>query len=129
MKVAIVCKNKNGLESEVSEHFGKAPYLAIFDSETLELIEIIENKNHHFGGQLSPPKFIKINDIEELVVKTMGENALTSCNRFGIEVYLGAKDTVKETIKAYSEGELRVGKEGDEALHPSDPTLFFERHE
>jgi predicted Fe-Mo cluster-binding NifX family protein len=121
VRAAVVSKDKSGLEAEVSNHFGKAPYLTIFDTETFEIIEIIKNENHHFGGTLSPPKFIKFKDIDIIIVQELGENALDSCKRFEIEVYLGAKNTVKETMEAFQKGELRKGEKGDPALHPSDP--------
>ena len=47
MRILIPVLENRGKESRVSPHFGRAPYFALYDSET-EKLEIIENKSEHF---------------------------------------------------------------------------------
>ncbi|MEA2071266.1 MAG: NifB/NifX family molybdenum-iron cluster-binding protein [Asgard group archaeon] len=121
MKIAIVSEDNVGLKGTVSHHFGIAPYLTIIDSESLDVIDIIENKNHHYGGELSPPKFIKKQGIDILIVKELGENAVKSLNRLKIKVYLGAKGTIQETIKAFKENKLHQATLDDPKIHHYSP--------
>ena len=116
MKIALMSNTNKGLEAKVSSHFGKAAYLNIVDSESLELIEIKENNNKNFGGELSPPKFLQANKIDILLAKEIGENAFKSLERFGVKIFLGADGTIADTLKAYKEGKLRIAEEGDPAI-------------
>ena len=130
-RVVIMSESNTGLQAELSFHFGKAPYLTIIDSETLEIIEILENKNHHFGGELSPPKFLKTINSQEIITKRIGENALASCKRYGIKVYLsgGEINRVKEAILAYKKQTLREATEEDPAVHASEFVMAFRKEE
>ena len=121
MIIILLTQNK-GLESNVSSHYGRAPFLAIISEETLEVKEIIKNENHHFEGELSPPKYYAT--LGKIVIaKEIGNNAFHSSKNFGLTVYLGAKDTLKETIEAYKEKQLRLATKGDPDIHPSNITV------
>ncbi|HUU78152.1 MAG TPA: NifB/NifX family molybdenum-iron cluster-binding protein [candidate division Zixibacteria bacterium] len=116
MKIAIMTNTNKGLEAKVSSHFGRAAYLNIANSDSLELLEIKKNLNKNFGGDLSPPKFLQNNNITILLTKELGENAFRSLTRFGIVVYLGADGTVKEALEDYKNGKLWVAEEGDSKI-------------
>ncbi|MHA1125398.1 MAG: NifB/NifX family molybdenum-iron cluster-binding protein [Candidatus Heimdallarchaeota archaeon] len=118
MMIVLLSQNK-GLDSKVSSHYGRAMYLALINEETLEVKEIIKNGNHHYGGVLSPPKYYAtLGTI--VIAKGIGANALHSSKNFGLIVYLGAKDTLGETIESYKTNQLRLAEDGDPEIHPSD---------
>jgi predicted Fe-Mo cluster-binding NifX family protein len=117
--IIVLLSQKKGLESRVSSHYGKAKYIALLNEDTLDIKEIVKNGNHHFGGELSPPKYYAtLGSI--VITKGIGSNALHSSNTFGLTVYLGAKDTLRESIEAYKNNNLRIAEKGDPDIHISE---------
>ena len=46
MRIAIPCSNNNGLESEISMHFGRSPYYAFVDVEGNKIKNGTLNQNN-----------------------------------------------------------------------------------
>jgi predicted Fe-Mo cluster-binding NifX family protein len=119
MRIAIVAKDDKGKEGLVAEHYGRAPFYAIIDSKTLEIKEIIPNKTHHFGGTFSPHQFLRTHDVQVIIVKEIGKNAIESAKRHDIRILVGAKETIQKTIEAYRNNELHEPTKDDPAVHQS----------
>jgi predicted Fe-Mo cluster-binding NifX family protein len=91
--------DNNGEDSEISEHFGHAPFFGIYDVEKKEL-KIIENDLDHADPRKSP-----IDQIEEAVhpttifAKGIGGRAIGIIAEKGLSLKTGEYDTVKEAIK------------------------------
>ena len=54
MKICMPIKSEDGLESIVHDHFGSAAQYAIYDTETKELITVVNPDPHHAGGTCNP---------------------------------------------------------------------------
>ncbi len=87
MKLAFPVKNDNGLESEIYEHFGKAPEFIIVDSKTKKF-SAIQNKRVS-EGKTSCKASIITNDIEiDAVITTcIGDGSLRNLSSQNIKVY------------------------------------------
>ena len=106
-KIGIPIDNENGLESIVAQHFGRALAYAIV-AEDKKSVEIIQNTSEHMGGQGKPPELLNNNKINVLLCSGLGRNAIYKFQNFGIEVFVGARGTVSETIDLYINGELQM---------------------
>jgi len=91
--------NNNGENSEISQHFGHAPFFGIYDVEKKEL-KIIENNLDHTDPNKSP-----IDQIEEAVnpttifAKGIGGRAIQIIQQKGLSLKTGDYKTVKEAIE------------------------------
>ncbi len=90
--------DNKGMDSEVSDHFGHAPFFGLYDVETKKL-EITENKLNHTDPSKSP-----VDQIIEAVNPTtvfalgIGGRAIQLFNEKGICLKTGDYQTVKEAI-------------------------------
>jgi len=61
VKIVIPVEDVNGLNSRLSQHFGRAPYFTVVEldenGKVLNL-QIAPNKSEHFGGVGKPPEII-----------------------------------------------------------------------
>jgi len=91
--------SNNGEDSEISEHFGHAPFFGLYDVAKKEL-KIIENNLDHADPTKSP-----IDQIEEAVhpttifAKGIGGRAIGIIQEKGLSLKTGDYKTVKEAIK------------------------------
>ncbi len=91
--------DNNGEDSEISTHFGHAPFFGVYDIEKKEL-KIIENDLDHTDPTKSP-----IDQIEEAVnpttifAKGIGGRAINIIAQKGLSLKTGDYNTVKEVIE------------------------------
>jgi predicted Fe-Mo cluster-binding NifX family protein len=100
------------LNAAVSEHFGRAPAFTVVDMANNE-VKIIQNAGEHFGGSGNTPEQVVAAGAEILLCSGLGPRAITAFEQLGIEVYVGARGTVKDAIKAFQAGELTEAREGN----------------
>ena len=106
MKVGIPTLGNKGLEEEVASHFGRAPTYTIVDTETGD-VKIVDNRSEHFGGLGKPPEMLASNKVEIMLCSGLGPRAIHLFENYGIEVFVGASGTVKNTIEEWKAGKLR----------------------
>jgi len=98
-KVFFPLLDKNGEDSEISEHFGHAPFFGIYDVQKKEL-DIIKNDLNHTDPTKSP-----IDQIEDAVhpttifAKGIGSRAINIIADKGLLLKTGNYRTVGEAIK------------------------------
>ncbi len=111
MRIAIPCINDDGLNSEISMHFGRSPYYAFIDIEDNE-IKNMEVKPvpfaEHRPGDL--PNFVKENKGDIVIAYGMGGRAIDFFNQLGIKVVTGAQGRVGEIVKAFLNEKLDIDK-------------------
>ncbi|MHA1399873.1 MAG: NifB/NifX family molybdenum-iron cluster-binding protein [Candidatus Heimdallarchaeaceae archaeon] len=115
MKYAVPIMEKNGWESNISAHFGRCPFYAIWDEETNEL-EIIENNSSHFGGVGMPAEFLA-NHCNAIICSGIGSKAIQLSEQLGVAVYVGAEGTVRQTIENFKNGVLKQATSNDGCHH------------
>ena len=106
-KYAIPVEKNLGLHSIIAQHFGRAPAYAIVTDDK-ELLSTVENVSDHFGGTEKPPELLKNKGIDILLCGSLGPKAIKQFENFGIEVFVGAKGTVEETIDLFKAGQLSM---------------------
>ncbi len=100
MLACIPTKGNAGLEDTVSDHFGSAPYFALYDTKTEEL-KIIENRNaHHDHGTCHPMNQLARYRLDCIVCSGMGRRAIEALMSEGIIIYQAESDRVSDIIEA-----------------------------
>jgi len=107
MRICIPTQSKDGKKSKVNEHFGSAPYFAIYDTDDSTL-EFIENTNaHHSHGMCQPIAVLSEKKIEVVVCGGMGARALNKLNQQGIKAFKATTGTVEEIIAQYESDSIK----------------------
>lgn len=96
-----------GLDSPVAQHFGRAPAYVIV-SEKKELITSIKNVSEHMGGVGKPPDTLIGQNIDVLLCVGLGPRAIRRFEEKGIEVFVGASGTARETIDLFHMNKLQM---------------------
>jgi len=107
MKICITSEGNN-LDSKVDPRFGRCQYFIIIDTDTLEF-EAIENSNiNSMGGAgIQSAQLVASKKAKAVVTGNAGPNAFQTLQAAGIEIFIGASGTVKETIEKYKKGEFK----------------------
>ena len=121
MRIVIPTLDKNGLDAQLSEHFGRAPYFTVVDVDENGGVtdqKTIANESEHFGGVGNPPDRILQFKPNALVTYGMGPRALNIFQDAKVAVLRTNANTVREVITAYNNNELEELTEGcHEARH------------
>ncbi len=109
MKLCVTSDGKS-LDSMVDERFGRAPYLVIVDTETME-IEAAENTalaSGH-GAGIRSAQIISDRGAEGLLTGIIGPNAFEALRAAHIKVYEGASefDTVRAAVEKFKKKSYR----------------------
>jgi len=104
----------DGEGSMISEHFGRAPYFAIFTIEEGRILkrELIPNISEHFGGYGRPPDRILSLRPDAVIAVGMGPRALSRFQEAGVAVLKAEGFNVEENLHCFMEGSLRELTEG-----------------
>ncbi len=109
MRVAIPSINDGGLDSEVSDHFGRSPYYTFVDIEDGEIknVEVLPVPfEEHGPGDL--PNFVKEHGGEVVIAYGMGHRAVDFFQQLGIDVVTGAGGRIRDVIEAFIHNMLEV---------------------
>ena len=108
-RIAFSCEDKNGLNSEMSMHFGRCPFFTLVDVEDGKMTnaQVIANPafENHVPGVV--PKFINDQQANVMVAGGMGPKAIEMFSGFGIEVATGVGGKVEKVLNAYLEGRVK----------------------
>jgi len=120
-KIALACEDNQGLDGQISQHFGRCPSYLIVDVEGNEVkkSEVVENPyyTNHIPGKV--PQFIKEQGAQVMIAGGMGPKAIDMFSNFGIEVVTGAIGNTGNVLQAYLGGEIS-GVEPCKHDHPGD---------
>ena len=106
MRICIPVRDNRETESQLSDHFGSAPYFVLADTAKEE-IRMVENRRHdHEHGACKPIDHIDRNAVDAVVCRGMGRRALASLVQGGIRVLTTTAQTAGEVIAEAREGAL-----------------------
>jgi predicted Fe-Mo cluster-binding NifX family protein len=109
IRIAISANDNNGIESAVSEHFGRCPYFIIVDVEenAIKSVQAIDNPYYvsHAPGHVL--EFIHRQGAGVMLTGGMGLRAVGFFEQYSIEVATGATGTAQQAVQAYLAGKLR----------------------
>ena len=107
-KIALACEDNQGLNGQISQHFGRCPYYLLVEVEEKEIknTEVVSNPyyNNHVPGKV--PTFINQQGANVMVAGGMGPRAIDMFASFGIEVVTGAVGNTGNVLQAYLKGEI-----------------------
>jgi predicted Fe-Mo cluster-binding NifX family protein len=107
-RIAFACEDDQGLEAQMSAHFGRCPYYSLVDVEGQEVkhVNVIENPyfNNHVPGKV--PHFIGQQNAHVMIAGGMGPRAIGIFESLGIEVVTGVGGKVGSVVQAYLKGEI-----------------------
>ena len=120
MRIAISAEANQGLDSPVSQHFGRCPYFILVDLKDQEIdgVNGIENPyySNHTPGQV--PAFIHAQKASVMLTGGMGRRAVSFFQQYDIQPVTGASGTVRQALERYLNGDL----------HGADPCATSEQH-
>jgi predicted Fe-Mo cluster-binding NifX family protein len=107
--IAVAADDAQGLDGEVSQHFGRCPAYVLVDTEGGRIVGARVERNPHLGnhqpGQM--PVFIRGLGPNVIIAGGMGPRAVDMFSEFGIEVATGAVGNVRRVVEAYLRREIR----------------------
>jgi len=110
-RILIPTVEERGFESEVSNHFGRAPYFAFVDVEGDEIVSTIfkenpyRNKKIHAG--LSAANEVVKDQVDALVTQKLGEISFHTLRDHLVELFFTRGETLQEVIKHYLTDSLK----------------------
>lgn len=108
MKLCFPVEHNQGLDSTVFGHFGSAPVFVLVDTQTNEVLEVVNRDLHHAHGACNPLKALGNEKVEAIVVGGIGGGALMGLNRAGVTVYQAQGTTIAENIACLATESLQV---------------------
>ena len=115
VRLVIPSSEEKGLDSRLSQHFGRAPFYVVVDLDEKGNIisdSSIPNTSEHFGGVGVPPDRIIQLKPNALVTYGLGSKALAMFQTAGVAVLRTEANTVREVVSAYNNNELQELTEG-----------------
>jgi len=106
MKVCITSTGTT-LDAQVDSVFGRARYFLLVDSKTLE-VEAIENTPSAHGAGVQAAQTMVEKAVGTILTGNVGPNAFQGLTAAGIQIYIGAKGTVRDALAAYEAGTLQT---------------------
>jgi len=105
----MICITAGGttLESPVNPSFGRAPYFLFVDPETQE-VEAVENTPGAHGAGVQASQTVANKGTGVVITGNVGPNAHQGLSAAGIDIYVGAKGTVKQALDDYRAGRLSL---------------------
>lgn len=119
-RVVVPTVDKSGLNAQLAEHFGRAPFFAVVDLDEkgdVSGVKTMSNVSEHVGGSgLTHDHILELKP-NAIVVYGMGPRGLSSFQSAGVAVLKANANTVKEVIAAYKDDKLQELTEGCHHAH------------
>lgn len=122
VRIIIPVIDESGMDSRLSEHFGRTPYFAVVEvAENGQVVSqrTVANTGEHFGGSGRRADFVLQLKPDAIITYGMGPRGLSIYQSVRVAVLRANANTVREVIAAYYNNELQELTEGcHEARHP-----------
>lgn len=107
--IAIAAEDDQGLDGEVSAHFGRCPHYVMVEVEEGKLGPATVLPNPYFEAHRPGvvPSFLRDQGANVILAGGMGPRAIGMFHGFGIEVATGAIGNVGKVLEAYLRGEIQ----------------------
>lgn len=95
------------LDDELDPRFGRASYLLIVDTDSLDF-EVIENPNVAAGGGagIQSAQLVISKGVKAVLTGNCGPNAYRTLNAADVEIYTNLSGKVKDVVQSFTRGEL-----------------------
>jgi len=115
MRIVMPVKGDRGLDSHLSEHFGRAPFFIVFELDDEGKIlkqETVHNEGEHFGGTGRPADRILQLKPDAVITYGMGPRALAIFQQAKIAVLKANSNVARDLLSSYVKDELEELTEG-----------------
>jgi predicted Fe-Mo cluster-binding NifX family protein len=118
MKIAITSKGTT-LDAQMDPRFGRADYILVVDTETLEFetIDNSKNKNAFKGAGIQTSVAVSDAGAEVLLTGYCGPNAFKTLDASGIKVVNDQSGTVADAIEAFKRGSVEYATSANKDGH------------
>ncbi len=118
MKIAVTAKGRD-LSSEVDPRFGRATYILIVDTDTLDfaVLDNSENMNAFKGAGISAASNISDQGAEVLLTGYCGPKAFATLEASNIKVVNDVIGNVSDAIKAFVKGKFSFADSANKDGH------------
>jgi predicted Fe-Mo cluster-binding NifX family protein len=118
MIVAVTAKGMQ-LSDEVDPRFGRAPYILIVDTETMEYksLDNSENVNAFKGAGIQAATMVADKGAEVLLTGYCGPNAFKTVQAAGMKVVNDVTGTVKEAVETFLAGNVQYSESANTEGH------------
>lgn len=108
MKIAIPVAEKNGENSKVFNHFGSAPYYALYDGNSNQLRFMENGQKEQNHGHCRPAMEIFYQRVNAVATPGMGVRAVEKMKELGIKLYhCKDQESISVVIKQWMECDLK----------------------
>ena len=101
MKLCIPIQTDDGLNSEICQHFGSAPFFIIYDIAAANYEVITNTNSHHSHGMCQPLSLLGDKQIDAIICQGMGLGAFQKITNAGMKAFRADARTVEQVIKDY----------------------------
>ena len=107
MKVAVTAKGTS-LDSEIDPRFGRAPYILIVDTDTLDLeaVDNSANVNAFKGAGIQAATMVSDRGAEVLMTGYCGPKAFATLEAAGVKVVSDVTGKVRDAVAALKAGQV-----------------------
>jgi predicted Fe-Mo cluster-binding NifX family protein len=117
VKVAVPVIEPEGMQSELSDHFGMANDFAVFEYDNGEVSDLKYISNDPSKkGAINNGQFLADNDVRMVLAGSIGPHMLTVLLDKGVRVFKGAAGTLQDVVEDFNAGmltEVRTAGEMD----------------
>jgi len=118
MRVAVSCQEEN-LDAEVDPRFGRASKFLLVDTDTLSF-DVVENKQSldlPQGAGIQAAQNIIAHRPDAVLTGNCGPKAFKVLQAAGVAVVVGVKGTIREAVKAYTDGKYTAANDANVEGH------------
>jgi predicted Fe-Mo cluster-binding NifX family protein len=114
MKIAVTSQGTN-LDSQVDPRFGRAAYILIVDTKSLdfEVLDNKENANALKGAGIQAASMVSDKSAEVLLTGYCGPKAFMTLEAAKIRVANDIEGTVEDAVKAFNEGKVSFAEKAN----------------
>lgn len=118
MRVAVTSKGML-LDSEIDPRFGRAPYILIVDTDTLdfEVVDNSSNVNAFKGAGIQAATMVSDRGTEVLITGYCGPKAFATLEAAGVKVVDDITGKVRDAIKIIKEGKVTYAAGANQEAH------------
>ena len=118
MKIAVTSQG-NTLDSQLDPRFGRAAYILVIDTETLEfeVFDNNENKNAFKGAGIQAAAMVSDKEIEVLLTGFCGPNAFKTLETAGVKVVNDQSGRVIDVVQKFKQGNVVFADDANKDGH------------
>ncbi len=119
MKIAVSSSGTN-LNSQVDPRFGRASYFVIVDSDSKQVVNVIDNRPAQeaaHGAGINAATMVAGSGAQVVLTGRVGPKAFAVLQAGGVEVVSGADGTVESVLDAFLSGRMKSASGPDGYAH------------